>query len=55
MIAIIDYDAGNLEKRRKSADPAGRGSGGFQERETILEADKVILPGVGSLGTLWGN
>ena len=48
MIAIIDYDAGNL----KSVEKAIRHLGGdvivSRDSEEILKADKVILPGVGS-------
>lgn len=50
MIAIIDYDAGNLKSVEKAFQALGEScvvTRGFQE---IRQADKVILPGVGSFG-----
>lgn len=51
MIAIIDYDAGNLKSVEKALASLGEEcciTGDFRE---IRKADKVILPGVGSFGT----
>ena len=45
MIAIIDYDAGNLKSVEKALIRLGEEAVVSRERETILEADKVILPG----------
>lgn len=50
MIAIIDYDAGNIKSVEKALlllgeEPVVTGDG-----DTILAADKVILPGVGAFG-----
>ena len=50
MTAIIDYDAGNIKSVEKALlllgeEPVVTGDG-----DTILAADKVILPGVGAFG-----
>ena len=50
MIAIIDYDAGNLKSVEKALDQLGEVSIITRNRDEILSADKVILPGVGSFG-----
>lgn len=50
MIAIIDYDAGNLKSVEKALLFLGEQVQVTQDRETILRADKVILPGVGNFG-----
>lgn len=55
MIAIIDYDAGNLKSVEKALIRLGEEAVVSRERETILEADKVILPGVGSFGDAMGK
>ncbi len=50
MIAIIDYDAGNLKSVEKALKFLGEEALITREKEQILNADKVILPGVGSFG-----
>lgn len=50
MIAIIDYDAGNIKSVEKAIQSFGEVSVVTRDREEILSADKVILPGVGSFG-----
>lgn len=50
MIAIIDYDAGNIKSVEKALLSLGEASVVTRDRELILKADKVILPGVGSFG-----
>ena len=50
MIAIIDYDAGNLKSVEKALTYLGEATTITRNREEILEADKVILPGVGAFG-----
>lgn len=50
MIAIIDYDAGNLRSVEKALLALGETPVVSREAKTILAADKVILPGVGSFG-----
>lgn len=51
MIAILDYDAGNLKSVEKALNYLGEESIITRDFKTISEADKVILPGVGSFGT----
>lgn len=50
MIAIIDYGAGNLHSVKNALDFLGADSVVTGERDEIIKADKVILPGVGSFG-----
>jgi glutamine amidotransferase len=50
MIAIIDYGAGNLQSVKKALDFIGAENVITDNPETILSADKVLLPGVGSFG-----
>ena len=50
MIAIIDYDAGNIRSVEKALQFLGEETIVTREREKILQADRVILPGVGSFG-----
>ena len=55
MIAIIDYDAGNIASVGKALHFLGRETVLTREEKAILEADQVILPGVGSFGDAMGN
>ena len=50
MIAIIDYDAGNLKSVQKAVEFLGEKTVVSRTSDEILAADKVILPGVGSFG-----
>lgn len=50
MIAIIDYDAGNLSSVRKALEFLGQEVVISRNHDEILSADKVILPGVGNFG-----
>lgn len=50
MIGIIDYDAGNLRSVSKALEALGETPVITRDRELLLKADKVILPGVGSFG-----
>lgn len=50
MIAIIDYDAGNLKSVEKALNYLGETTVITRNRDELLKADKVILPGVGSFG-----
>ncbi|MCC8160758.1 MAG: imidazole glycerol phosphate synthase subunit HisH [Oscillospiraceae bacterium] len=50
MIAIIDYGAGNLHSVKNALDFLGADSIITGSSKEILEADKVILPGVGAFG-----
>lgn len=55
MIAIIDYDAGNLKSVQKALAYIGQDSIVTRDRKALLRADKVILPGVGSFGDAMDN
>ena len=55
MIAIIDYDAGNIKSVEKALNLLGEEPVITRDRETILKADKVILPGVGAFGDAMHN
>ncbi len=50
MTAIIDYDAGNIKSVEKALQALGEEAIITREREKILNADHVILPGVGAFG-----
>ena len=50
MIAIIDYDAGNIKSVEKALVKLGQQVLVTRDKEKILGADKVILPGVGAFG-----
>ena len=50
MIAIIDYDAGNLKSVEKALMYLGEECIVTRDADKILSADKVILPGVGAFG-----
>jgi glutamine amidotransferase len=50
MIAIIDYDAGNIKSVEKAIQYLGEEVVVTRDRETILSANGVILPGVGAFG-----
>lgn len=55
MIAIIDYDAGNIKSVEKALEALGEKAVLTRDRDTILGADGVILPGVGSFGDAMGK
>ena len=55
MIAIIDYDAGNIKSVEKALKTLGQDVVVTRDAETILSADRVILPGVGSFGDAMGK
>lgn len=50
MVAIIDYDAGNIKSVEKAMQALGENVRITREPEKILSADHVILPGVGAFG-----
>jgi len=50
MIAIIDYDAGNIKSVQKALLSLGEEVVLTRNPQEILQAEKVILPGVGSFG-----
>lgn len=55
MIAIIDYDAGNLKSVEKALLSLGQETVVTRDRKELLKADKVILPGVGNFGDAMGK
>lgn len=55
MIAIIDYDAGNIKSVEKALLLLGQDVKITSDAQEILEADKVILPGVGAFGDAMEN
>lgn len=50
MIAIIDYDAGNIKSVEKALQSLGVEVIVTRDAEVLLNAEKVILPGVGAFG-----
>lgn len=50
MIAILDYDAGNIKSVEKAITYLGQKAVITRDRDIILDSEKVILPGVGSFG-----
>ena len=50
MIAMLDYDAGNIKSVEKAVNFLGEKAVITRDRDVILASDKVILPGVGSFG-----
>lgn len=50
LIAIIDYDAGNIKSVEKALDYLGQKIVVTKDGSVIKRADKVILPGVGAFG-----
>ena len=55
MIAIIDYDAGNIKSVEKALKTLGQEVIVTRDADIILKADKVILPGVGAFGDAMGK
>ena len=50
MVAVIDYDAGNIMSVCKAVEYLGEEVKLTSDYDEIMNADKVILPGVGSFG-----
>ena len=55
MIAIIDCDAGNLKSVEKALLHLGEDAVITRDKEVLLQADKVILPGVGAFEDAMGK
>ena len=55
MIAIIDYDAGNIKSVEKALQKLGADVVITKDADVILNAEKVILPGVGAFGDAMAN
>ena len=50
MVAVIDYDAGNIKSVEKAMIALGENVVVTRAKEEILASDHVILPGVGAFG-----
>ena len=50
MIALVDYDAGNVKSVEKAIEKLGAKHILTSDPEEIRKADAVILPGVGNFG-----
>ncbi len=50
MVAIVDYDAGNIKSVEKAFDYLGANTVITRDTKEILRADRVVLPGVGAFG-----
>jgi imidazole glycerol-phosphate synthase subunit HisH len=55
MIAIIDYGMGNLRSVQKGFEKVGSDAVVTQDPRVVLEADKVVLPGVGAFADCMRN
>ena len=55
MIAIVDYDAGNIKSVEKALQFLGQEPVVTRDKETLLHAEKVIVPGVGAFGDAMGK
>ena len=55
MIAILDYDAGNIKSVEKALNYLGKDARITRDRDEIMASEKVILPGVGSFGDAMGK
>lgn len=55
MIALIDYDAGNMKSVEKALQLLGQETAVTRDPDEIYRADGVILPGVGSFGDAMEN
>ena len=55
MVAVIDYDAGNIKSVEKAMSALGEDVAVTRKREEILSASHVILPGVGAFGDAMGK
>lgn len=50
MIAVVDYDAGNIRSVEKALQFLGEEAVITREESVLMQADGVILPGVGAFG-----
>ena len=55
MIAIIDYDMGNLRSVEKAFEAVGHRALITRQRQVIEDASHVVLPGVGAFGDCMRN
>lgn len=52
MIAIVDYQAGNLASVKKALDHLGFASEITSDPEVVRRAERIVLPGVGHFSTM---
>jgi glutamine amidotransferase len=50
MIAVVDYKAGNLKSVERALRKLGVSCRVTQDRQEILDADRIVFPGVGAAG-----
>ena len=55
MVAIIDYDAGNIKSVEKAFEYLGSKALVTRDPQEIYKADHVVLPGVGAFGDAMGR
>lgn len=55
MIAIVDYDAGNIKSVEKALEYLGENPVITRDPAILNQADKVIVPGVGAFGDAMGK
>ena len=55
MIALIDYDAGNIKSVEKVFQSLGKEVVLTRDPDVLKRADHVVLPGVGSFGDAMEN
>lgn len=55
MIAIIDYDMGNLRSVQKAFEAVGHDATVTRDRRTIDDASHLVLPGVGAFADCMAN
>ena len=55
MVAIIDYDAGNIKSVEKAFEYLGSNALVTRNPKEIMKADHVVLPGVGAFGDAMGR
>ena len=53
MTVIIDYGAGNIKSVEKALLSLGQEVVITDDADTILNAERIILPGVGAFATRW--
>ena len=55
MVSVIDYDAGNIRSVEKALLALGEEVLVTRDKEAILSAERIILPGVGAFGDAMGR
>ena len=55
IIAIIDYDAGNLKSVQNAFEYLGQKTVITRDQNEIIKADGIVLPGVGAFGDAMGK